>query len=80
MKITIKLFSILRRYLPPNAVDSSFEIEIASGSKVIDILVKTNIPLDLPRIILINGKRAFSLEEPVKDNDTISFFPPMAGG
>lgn len=80
MKVTVKLFSVLRKYLPPNAKESSFELEIKSGSKVIDVLNKTNIPIDLPRIILINGKACYNLEESINDNDIISFFPPMAGG
>jgi molybdopterin converting factor small subunit len=81
MKIEIKLFATLRKHLPPNADGSSATIEVADGLTVGGLIEHLKIPKELAQLVLVNGVNiegdyARTLEE----GDTVSIFPPVAGG
>jgi len=77
MNITLKLYTILREYLPGDFENG--ELTVAEHSKVIDIIEMLNIPDDLPKIILINGEQK-KPESELSDGDELSIFPPISGG
>ncbi|MCP4715409.1 MAG: MoaD/ThiS family protein [Deltaproteobacteria bacterium] len=78
MKIKLKLFANLRKYI--NESDRGIcTLEIPDASKVQDVFTLLNIPGDLPTIILINGNQHHN-DEALSDGDTLSLFPPIAGG
>jgi sulfur-carrier protein len=83
MKITLKLFVSLARFLPAGAKDNIVEIEVAATDSPVDVLRRLNVPLEQAHLWLLNG---FYLEpdqrtEPViKDGDTLAIWPPVAGG
>ncbi len=74
MKITVKLFATLRDFGPKYS-----EIEFPENVKLKDIRDYFNIPDDMPLIRLVNGEFAND-DYPLKDGDTVSLFPPIAGG
>jgi molybdopterin synthase sulfur carrier subunit len=74
MKVTVKLFATLRDYGLPYQ-----EIEVAENVTVGDVVQTLGLPDKTPLLIIINGK-FYDLEHPVKDNDVIALFPPIAGG
>ncbi len=78
MLIEVRLFASLRSYLPKGS-NSSCKIEIEEGSRIEDIFHILNIPIDYPKIILINAVHV-SLENHLKEGDVITVFPPIAGG
>jgi molybdopterin converting factor small subunit len=79
MKIEVALYATLSKYLPPGAQSRKAVIEVRDGSTIRDVLSHLGIPQDLPNILLANGRQA--LEESVlRDGDTLSVFPPLAGG
>jgi len=79
MKIELRLFGELRRYLPKNNDGFSSRIVIGEGKTVRDLLNRMKIPGDLPKIILVNSLHA-ELGQRLKEGDTVSIFPPVAGG
>ncbi|MGE5850970.1 MAG: MoaD/ThiS family protein [Candidatus Methylomirabilota bacterium] len=79
MKIEIALFATLSKYLPPGAQNRRAVIEVKDGSTVRDVLNQLGVPAELPNILLVNGRQAPE-NTVLKDGETLSVFPPLAGG
>jgi molybdopterin synthase sulfur carrier subunit len=79
MDIEVKLFATLRDYLPKGSSRFSCKMEVDGHTRVQDILERLKIPEDIPKIVLINGVHG-KKEQPLKDGDVVSIFPPVAGG
>jgi molybdopterin converting factor small subunit len=78
MLITIKLYSMLRSYLGEHEQGFT-EREFPDGAIIADVLAALGIPEKIPKITLINGEQK-SPGETLAEGDTLSVFPPMAGG
>ena len=78
MDIEVKLFATLRDYLPKGSSRFSCKMEVDGHTQVQDILERLKIPAEIPTIILINGVHG-KKEQPLKDGDVVSIFPPVAG-
>ena len=79
MKLKIKLFSDFKSNPKLGKNGGLHEIEIKNQASVEDVLHQLNIPVESPKIILVNGKHSrpgYTL----KDGDTVSLFPPFSGG
>ncbi len=79
MKIEIALFATLSKYLPPGAQNRPAAIEVTDGATVRDVLNQLGVPAELPNILLVNGRQAPE-GTVLKDGETLSVFPPLAGG
>lgn len=79
MKIKLKLFATFREFLPEKNDGHSSELELNSGTSVENVIDTLHLPKDIPKIILINGIQKTS-EAILQDGDTLSIFPPIAGG
>lgn len=86
MRIEVKLFAGFRKYEPDELSESgragrsnSFIMDVPHGSKVGDITSSLRIPDDTKKIIFINGIHG-NQKTPLKDNDRVGIFPPVAGG
>lgn len=79
MKVKLKLFATLRDYLPEGNDGHSCTLELSENTKVSDLFNQINIPAEIPKITLINGLQK-DPDEILKDGDTLSVFPPVAGG
>jgi molybdopterin converting factor small subunit len=78
MKITLKLFATLRDHMK-NHSNGSCEVTLHETATVQDVFASFRIPDDIPKIILINGVQ-MSACDVLHDGDTLSVFPPIAGG
>lgn len=79
MKIEIALFATLSKYLPPGAQNRRAVIEVTDGATVREVLNQLGVPAELPNIRLVNGRQAPETTV-LKDGETLSVFPPLAGG
>lgn len=79
MKVTVRLFTTLKRYLPPGSDGRSARMDIDEGSTVMDLVESAGIPRDLPHIVMVNSRKA-SLAQALEDGDTVSLFPAIGGG
>jgi molybdopterin synthase sulfur carrier subunit len=79
MKIEVKLFAQFRDFLPKGSDRFSCTLTLDSSKSVGDILRRLKLPPDSPKIILLNGRHAKE-NDPIKDGDVLSVFPPVAGG
>ena len=77
MVVRLKFFAGLRGYLPEGA--SPFPAEFADGVNVADVFHRFGVPLEKPRIILVNGRHA-DLGRVLTNGDLLAVFPPVAGG
>ncbi len=78
MKITVKLFATLRHCIDESKKGTGI-LELPEKAKVRDVLEQLKIPRDIPKIILVNAKQKTD-EEVLHEGDTLSVFPPIAGG
>lgn len=79
MKVEVRLFATLAAFLPTQSRDGVAELEIPEGSMVDDVARLLGIPADLARVVLVNG-RDVGPEQPLAARDTVTIFPPLAGG
>jgi molybdopterin converting factor small subunit len=79
MKIQVALYATLSKYLPPGAENRRAVIEVKDGATVREVMNHLGIPADFPNILLVNGRQAPD-GAVLKDGETLSVFPPLAGG
>jgi len=79
MQVKVKLFATLRDYLPKESDGKSCMVTVDENTTIEQIIAQLNIPGDIPKIILINGRNG-SLSQTIKPGDEVSIFPPVAGG
>jgi molybdopterin converting factor small subunit len=79
MKVQVKLYSILRDYLPKNSSGNSHVMEFPEGITLSDVVKELKVPRDDIKIMFINGIHAKGAER-LKEGDRVGIFPPVAGG
>ncbi len=79
IKIQVKLFASLVKYLPENVDKDAWVVDAEEHVILNDFLKKLNIPMDKVKLIFHNGVHATG-NEILKDKDRIGLFPPIAGG
>lgn len=79
MKVEVALYATLSKYLPPGAQNRRAVIEVKDGATVREVMNQLGIPAELPNILLVNGRQAPDAAV-LKDGETLSIFPPLAGG
>jgi molybdopterin converting factor small subunit len=79
VRVEVRLFATLRQYLPPDGRDGSAVVDVPDGSSARDVARRLGIPLDLERVMLVNGRDA-DPDRPLAPHDVITLFPPLVGG
>jgi len=80
MQIEIKLLAHLKQYLPaPDSTGNVRPLEIAEPATVKDVLEKLGIPLDVPKVIMLNDRQGI-MDDEVVPGDRVTLFPPVGGG
>ena len=79
MKVEVRLFSTLAAHLPVGGEGNTAIIEVPQGSTVDQVTRRLGIPDEMPRILLVNGRDA-DPADPLHEGDSLSVFPPLAGG
>ena len=59
---------------------SSFDVDLAGQSRMVDLLEKLGIPPGEIAIVLINGEPVPLQDAAVDDGDEVKLFPPSSGG
>ncbi len=83
MRITLKLYATLGRYLPDGAEKNVARPELPDGVSVAAVVERFRLPPELVHLVLVNGvfvapeQRAETL---LKDGDVLAIWPPVAGG
>jgi molybdopterin converting factor small subunit len=77
MRVHASLFANMRDYAP--AGKGSFELTLAPGATVADLVSSLGIPPAVEAVILVNGRRADPGTR-LNADDAVTLFPPMEGG
>jgi molybdopterin converting factor small subunit len=83
MKITLKLYALLSRYLPAGAEGNEAVLSLREGITVGEALDGVGLPEKLAHLILVNGVYLAPSERSEKflaDGDALAVWPPVAGG
>jgi len=80
MKIEVKLYASLGRYMPQAALEKEKNyLEVGEGTTIKALLQNLEVPLETVKLIFLNGIHAKD-NEVLKDGDRLGVFPPVAGG
>jgi molybdopterin synthase sulfur carrier subunit len=74
MKLEIKLFASLQKFMP-----NAENVDLDDNCTVLDLLKKIGINPSEVAIILVNGQHV-ELDQTLSEGETVAFFPPIAGG
>jgi sulfur carrier protein ThiS len=83
MRVTVKLYAFLGRYLPPGADNNQIDLDVDEGATPQSIFARLQVPPENCHLVLVNGvfvapgQRATHL---LKDKDALAAWPPIAGG
>ena len=83
MRIRIKLYAALGKYLPASAVKNEADIEMVEGATPNIALSFMSVPLEQCHLVLINGLFVPPIERATRtlvDGDHLAAWPPVAGG
>ena len=82
MKITLKLFTKLGKYLPENASKNQAIIEIEENWDVERVLDKYGVPSDQRHLVMVNGIHIMPEERATRvlsESDSLAVWPPTTG-
>lgn len=83
VKITIKLFAVLREKMPPGSKGEEAQLEVDEGTRPVDVIERLEIPKQLAHLVMIDGVHLLpdEIEKRVlKPGEVLAIFPPIAGG
>lgn len=79
MRLYVKLFASLSRYVDNVEPGIPFEIHMPKGATVLDVVNCLRVPYDEVKVCFVKG-RIRSIEWLLNDDDEIGIFPLIAGG
>ena len=83
MKVKVKLFAMLDRYLPPGSDRNEAEIELANGATPAAVMEQLRLPTEMCHLVLVNGIYVAPDDREtrkLKETDVVAIWPPVAGG
>jgi sulfur carrier protein ThiS len=88
MRITLKLYAMLRDHLPPEADGqrrrgNELPLEVPEGATVQSIIDRCNLPPKLVHLVLVNGVYVapqVRAGQALGAGDELAIWPPIAGG
>ena len=79
MRVRMKLFASLCRYLSDAAPGIPFEMEVLDGATLADLVDRLKLPREEVKVFFVNG-RARPIDWPLEPGDDVGIFPLVAGG
>jgi molybdopterin converting factor small subunit len=84
MKITLKLFASLTEYLPlPSRIGNQIELVVQPSATISQVIQPFGLPDKQVHLVLVNGKYIAPADRalyPLKADDVLAIWPPIAGG
>ncbi len=78
MRVKVKVFATLGRYIAGRAPGEPFDIELSDGATLAELLGRIGVPQDEVKVAFVNA-RARSLDWRLQAEDEVGIFPPIAG-
>ena len=83
MKVTVQLYATLGKYLPSGTRRNEVERTVSDGTTLHALMSEFNLPLEVCKLVLVNGIFVPPAERDTRtlaEGDTLSVWPPVAGG
>jgi len=83
MKVRIKLYALLAKYLPSHAQKNEADLTVDDGQNVLAVLESLKLPEKQCHLVLVNGTYVAPSERAghvLNDGDALAVWPPVAGG
>lgn len=79
MKVEVRVFATLRRYLPELGIGEARVIDVPEGTTLDEIREILGLPEEEVKVIMVNHLQA-APEDLAADGDRITYIPAVAGG
>jgi molybdopterin synthase sulfur carrier subunit len=79
MDIEVRLYANFRDFLPSGSTAFGMKKSLDKDTTIEELVKELGLPEDVPKIVIVNGTHA-EFDYVLKDGDTLSVFPPLAGG
>jgi len=79
MRVSVKLYATLRKYLPSESDEGGIVVELPDGATVADLIAQLRIPSDHAGIIVSNNEHLDKTAVLINGQE-VNVFPPLAGG
>ena len=79
MRIEVRVFATLRRYIPELGVGEAKIVELPEGATFEELRAQLGLPLEEIKIIMRNGIQT-DMAEVIADGDRIAYVPAVGGG
>lgn len=79
LRLEVRVFSGLEKYIPGAHFGQSIEIERPEGVTLAELVDSLGIPRSQVFTVLVNGRHA-PMDRVLQPGDRISLFPPVGGG
>ena len=79
MKLTVKLSTTLRDYVPDYVSETGLQVEMPEGSTVAQLAQHLGLPPQDIKIVMVNGRQQ-KVSDLMRDGDRIAYFPAVGGG
>jgi molybdopterin synthase sulfur carrier subunit len=79
VRVEVRLFATLERYLPASAEGDHTELEVPEDATVAEVARRLRVPGDVSFLAAVNGHEA-ELDTRLRAGDIVAIFPPLAGG
>ena len=83
MQINIEFYASLMQYLPPGKSRHRREVRVDDGLTLASLIEQYHIPQKMAHIVLVNGHFVNADQRAARalvEDDTVSIWPPVAGG
>lgn len=80
---TLKLYSVLAQFLPPESRENKAAVPIDESTTVGSLIRAKALPEKHCHLVLLNGVFVHPEDrdaKPIRDGDTLAIWPPVAGG
>ncbi|MFN8641413.1 MAG: MoaD/ThiS family protein [Candidatus Binatia bacterium] len=79
MRVQVRLFASLRKYLPPGGGGDTVTVDVPEGATVGDLAAALGIPREHARMAVVAGEQ-LDLSARLPADVEVNLFPPLAGG
>jgi sulfur carrier protein ThiS len=84
MRANLKLFAMLQDYLPVEAKqDNALALDLTEGTTILQVIERFGLPLKSCHLVLVDGNFVPPAERGTRalnEGETLSIWPPIAGG
>lgn len=79
MQVEVRLYGVLRKYLPNTRPGEGYKVDLPEGATVADLMSALGMPVDDVNQAFVNGQTV-DLAHVLADGDNVRVFSPLGGG